>query len=177
MAPQSSASRLVAALAVILAVAAFGCGKSGIGSIGPLLNDRPTIRLTAAPVNEADTAFFAYEIHWSAYDSDGRIDHYEYAIDPRGGESPETTWVRTERSYETIRFGVSPRDSMVPGAARITNPHTFVVRAIDNSGQWSAYESRTFYSFTIAPTVRITSPWRPNEFDFRLLSEIRGALA
>ena len=159
MAPQSSPRRIAAALAALLALAAFGCGKSGIGSIRPLFNERPTIRLTAAPINEADTAFFAYEMHWSAYDADGRIDHYEYAIDPQGGAAPETTWVRTTRTYETIHFRLSPTDTGGVIAGRVGNPHTFVVRAFDNSGEWSAYESRTFFSFTIAPTVRILDPW------------------
>ncbi|MBI5169412.1 MAG: hypothetical protein HZA61_07995 [Candidatus Eisenbacteria bacterium] len=142
-----------------LALVVTGCGGRRAGLLPVFVNERPRVTLTAAPVNEADTSFYAYELHWSGYDPDGRIDHYEYAIDPKGGATPETTWIRTTRNGETIHFRASRVDSL--GSARATEPHTFVIKAADNGGQWSPVVSRSFFAYTIAPTVQLTSPVYP----------------
>ncbi len=142
-----------------MTLAVAGCGNKPLGRLGFIPDERPQVTLTAAPVNEADTSFYSYEMHWSGYDPDGRIDHYEYAIDPKGGAAPETTWIRTTRNGETIHFRASQVDSL--GSARATEPHTFVIKAMDNGGHWSPVVSRSFFAYTIAPTVQLTSPVFP----------------
>lgn len=147
--------------AVVLCAALAGAGCSnGFGPLIPAPNERPRVTLTAAPVNEADTSFYAYELHWSGFDPDGRVDHYEYAVDPKGGATPETTWIRTTRNGETIHFRASQPDSF--GGPHATDPHTFVIKAMDNSNQWSPLVSRSFFAYTIAPTVQLTSPVYPS---------------
>ena len=147
------------AVALCAALAGAGCSM-GVGPLIPAPNERPRVTLTAAPVNEADTSFYAYELHWSGFDPDGRVDHYEYAVDPKGGVVPETTWIRTTRNQETIHFRASQPDSL--GGPHATDPHTFVIKAMDNSNQWSPVVSRAFFAYTIAPTVQMTSPVYPN---------------
>ena len=147
------------AVALCAALAGAGCSM-GVGPLIPAPNERPRVTLTAAPVNEADTSFYAYELHWSGFDPDGRVDHYEYAVDPKGGVVPETTWIRTTRNQETIHFHASQPDSF--GGPHATDPHTFVIKAMDNSNQWSPVVSRAFFAYTIAPTVQMTSPVYPN---------------
>lgn len=143
------------AVVTCAALAGAGC-SNGFGPLIPAPNERPRVTLTAAPVNEADTSFYAYELHWSGFDPDGRVDHYEYAVDPKGGATPETTWIRTTRNGETIHFRASQPDSF--GGPHATDPHTFVIKAMDNSNQWSPLVSRSFFAYTIAPTVQLTSP-------------------
>ena len=90
----------LSAAAVVVAFAAAGCGEKP-GTLRIIPNERPRVTLTSAPVSEADTAYYAYKLGWSAYDPDGRIDYYLYAIDPRGGENPDTTWIRTTKNEKT----------------------------------------------------------------------------
>lgn len=146
-------------VAMCAALAVTGCGTKRASLMPVFVNERPRVTLTAAPVNEADTSFYAYELHWSGFDPDGRVDHYEYAVDPKGGAVPETTWIRTTRNQETIHFRASQPDSF--GGPRATDPHTFVIKAMDNSNQWSPVVSRAFFSYTIAPTVQLASPVYP----------------
>ena len=75
-----------AALAVVLAALGAaglsGCSTKVSGTLIP--NQPPTVELTNAPVS-ADVSnpyFYAYRVNWSGNDPDGRVDHYEYAIDP-----------------------------------------------------------------------------------------------
>ena len=147
----------IAAAAVVVAFAAAGCGdKPGVMRIIP--NERPRVVLTSAPVSEADTAYYAYKIGWSAYDPDGRIDYYLYAIDPRGGAAPETTWIRTTKNEETIFFRASVPDTNSGPSYQSNEPHTFVIKAIDDAGAQSPHVSRSFFAYTVAPVVNIVNP-------------------
>lgn len=144
-----------AALAIVL-IAAFGCGKKA-GIHTPYVNQRPAVSLTAAPVSISDTSFYAYQICWSGYDPDGRVDHYMYAVDP----GAETTWVSTAKNQQTLFFsathgllgGLDPLNSI--------SGHTFVIKAVDNQGLPSELVERYFLSKTVAPIVAISSP-RPS---------------
>ena len=158
----------LATLALALALFAPGCGKQS-GLFFPLLNQRPTVELTAAPVGVADTAWYSYEIRWSGNDRDGRVVRFEYAIDPPAAPQGDTTWIATTKSQEQFHFrSTEPYWDAVHGW-RSNGFHVFAIRAIDNAGAASAVESRAFYSYTIAPFVFITNP-PPNKFISRLVS-------
>ena len=85
-------------LAAALALGAAGCSKVPIVLIP---NQRPNVEFTLAPVSAdpADRAFYAYRVFWSGDDPDGRVDHFEYAIDPG---PRDTTWIQTRRSEEVL---------------------------------------------------------------------------
>lgn len=148
-----------------LGMAASGCGDKPGGLLNT--NQRPTVNLTQAPVRDDSTRYFyAYRIFWSGFDADGRIDHYEYSIDPPNNlqvsAGQETLWVRTTKNEEIVFFKASRPDSIINQARPIsTDFHVFVIRAIDNSGSQTRYSEpkvRAFYSYTVAPEVLILNP-------------------
>ena len=156
---------LFALVAVVLGLAASGCGKGAGGVLN--LNQRPTVDLTQAPVRADSTRYFyAYRLNWSGYDPDGRIDHFEYTIDPPNNAQVaagrETVWVRTAKNEEIVFFKASRPDSIInPARPLSTDFHVFVIRAIDNSASDSRYSEpkvRAFYSYTVAPEVLILNP-------------------
>jgi len=146
------------AAAVLVAVAAFGCSKSGTTRLVP--NSRPTVTLTSAPIDSRDTTFYAYQISWSGYDEDGRVDHYIYAIDPT---PTDTTWTTTTKNNVTQFFTATHAVLGGPITSELhsVDHHTFVIKAVDNQGLASAPIWRTFFSYTVAPSVNITAP-RPS---------------
>ncbi len=152
------ATLVVAGLA--LALFAGGCGKKA-GVLRLIPNERPRVTLTAAPVNEADTAYYAYKISWSGYDPDGRVSYFLYAIDPVGGANPETTWIRTTKNEETIFFRASIPDTNSGPTYQANEPHTFVIKAYDDDDFQSEPQSRSFFAYTMAPIVNIVNP-RPS---------------
>ena len=148
-------------LLLCLGALAAGCSRhSGLHVMTP--NQRPVVEITSTPANSADTAFFAYQVHWSGFDPDGRVDHFTYATDP--GDA-DTTWTETVKGDERFSFRSSP--SVLHGApghaARGAGGHTIVIKAWDDRGLASEPVARTFYSFTVAPTVAITFP-QPSMF-------------
>ncbi|MEQ1834236.1 MAG: hypothetical protein ABL977_14405 [Candidatus Eisenbacteria bacterium] len=152
----SRSRRALSALArvVPLLLAAAGCSKLHPPT---WLNLRPSVEFTQAPVSAdpADRAFYAYKVFWSGNDPDGKVDHFEYCIDPAGAE---TTWVATPKSEETLFFR-SPEPDPITGAVRTAQGfHVLVLRAVDNHGARSAVRSRSFYSWTVAPSVSIVAP-------------------
>ena len=135
-------------------------------------NQRPRVEFTQAPARADSTRYsYAYHLYWSGYDPDGQIDHFEYAIDPPSEAQVvagrETSWVRTLKHDEFMRLASTRPDSVPdPIRPKTTDFHTFVIRAVDNSKGGSRYSepiSRSFYTYTIAPEVQISSP-RPNSF-------------
>src|SRR5262245_26973231 len=74
---------LAAALLAMSALGMTGCASDKIqGVLFP--NQRPTVELTNAPVNDDPTNpyFYAYRVNWAGEDPDGRIDHFKFAVDP-----------------------------------------------------------------------------------------------
>ena len=144
------------ALLLLGAFALSGCSKKTGGLLIP--NLRPSVELTSAPVapDPNNPYFYAYRVNWSGEDPDGRIDHFEYAIDPT---NTDTTWISTKKNEEIIFFRASQPDSI-----RGTNPptasdfHVFVIKAVDDKAAESARKNRAFFSYTIAPTVAILNP-------------------
>lgn len=141
---------------LLVGLALASCGKKPGGVLFP--NQRPTVELTNAPVraDRSNPYFYAYRVNWSGNDPDGRIDHYEYAIDPT---NTDTVWVSTKKNEEIIFFRASQPDPVtgvnLPTASDF---HTFVIKAVDDDQAESPRKDRAFYSFTIAPTVAILNP-------------------
>ncbi|HEY6867049.1 MAG TPA: hypothetical protein VI792_07325 [Candidatus Eisenbacteria bacterium] len=142
---------LLAALALSASLVA-GCNKKI--KLPVVTNQRPEVTLTQAPVSATKPYFYSYEVRWSGFDPDGRIDHYLYAVDPT---LTDTAWVSTSENRHTFQFASGDPDSL----GTIANPggyHTIVLKAIDNDGLASAVVSRSFFSYTVAPEVRLTQP-------------------
>lgn len=150
---------------VLVAVAALaGCGRSN----GGLLVEprRPEVEITFSPI-ERDSVNYSVRINWAGSDSDGQVVGFEYAVDPPASPMPgnDTVWVQTNASEVALLFpSRRPREPLAPPGALVPSSdyHTFVIRAIDNDGLRSEPKSRSFTSFTIAPSTRITLP-RPTE--------------
>jgi len=156
---------------LLLAVVALGCGKKTVNVFG-FTNERPTVDLTAAPISTADTAWYAYKLNWSGNDPDGRVVRFDYAIDPPveiAGTTQDTLWVSTEKNEQQVFFRATHAYFDPKRGWRSNDKHTFVIRAVDNSGAFSAPKFRSFYSYTIAPVVFITNPL-PNKFISRIVT-------
>ena len=145
------------AVAALVTFAALGCSKKG-GIHAMIANERPTVELTAAPVDTRDTSFYSYHLNWSGNDADGRIEYYTYAIDPPTTQNSDTTWFRTTKNEKIQQFTATNPVRGIGGVWRSTTFHVFVIKAYDNTGLASVPKSRAFYSYTIAPTVSITDP-------------------
>lgn len=146
-----------------LSMLVSGCSPGGTEGVLKL-NQRPSVNLTQAPIQADSTRYFyAYRINWSGFDSDGRIDHYEYAIDPPSAPQvalgQDTVWVRTTKNEEIVFFRASRPDSIIaPARPLATDFHIFVLRAVDDAGAYSEPRVRAFFSYTVAPEVLILNP-------------------
>ncbi len=155
---RSAIKALAGGLAVLAAFA--GCGKSG----GDFLveNFRPQVELSAAPA-QRDSVSYSVRLNWFGSDADGVVTQFEYANDPSA--NGDTAWVSTTSSEVTLLYpSRDPLDDPLPPPDRSvasSEYHTFVVRAVDNEGARSAPVSRSFTSFTVAPSTAITTP-QPN---------------
>src|SRR5215831_9515892 len=149
-------ARTLAAARIVLGLALAGCGGKHGGTLLP--NARPAVELTNAPIaaDRSNPYFYAYRINWSGNDPDGRVDHYDYAIDPTAAE---TTWITTTKNEQIVFFRATQPDS-IKGANPPTASdfHTFVIRAVDDRGMMSEPKYRSFFAYTIAPTVAIRNP-------------------
>jgi len=129
-----------------------GCAKT---IHAPLPDQRPTVRLTQGPVGTRTPYFYSYEMRWTGYDPDGRIQYFRYCLDaPSFGD---TAWVTTTDNRHTFAFTSNDPDSLgtpyAPGGY-----HTFVIEAVDNGGLRSEPVYRSFTSYTIAPSVHLVQP-------------------
>jgi len=152
---------------MLAAAGLSSCSTKVSGTLIP--NEPPTVELTNAPSSKDASSpyFYAYRVNWSGYDPDGRIDHYEYAIDPPAVvvrdtskcNHGDTCWITTTKNEEILFFRATQPDS-IKGTKPPTasDAHTFVIRAVDNLGARSPYKYRSFYAYTIAPTVSIDNP-------------------
>ena len=88
---------LAGALVVLGAAGLAGCSQKTTGVLVP--NQRPSVELTNAPVkaDRSNPYFYAYLVNWSGNDPDGRVDHFEYAIDPT---ATDTVWIKTVRNED-----------------------------------------------------------------------------
>src|SRR6516225_1269626 len=129
-----------------------GCNKKL--SLPAVVNQRPEVTLTQAPVATSRPYFYSYEVRWTGFDPDGRVDHYLLALDP---VPDDTAWTTTTDNRRTFLFASGDPESLGTAA----NPggyHTLVLKAVDNQGLASAPAVRSFFSYTVAPEVKITQP-------------------
>src|SRR5437667_3922056 len=146
------------AAATLGAFVASGCSKQLQHMMLP--NQRPTVRLTAAPIDTTGRYFYSYILDWVGFDPDGRVDHYLYAVDPPDSAGRDTAWVVTRSNEERLQFRSSRPDPLDPDF-KSRNFHIFVIKAVDDRGEAGPPAARAFFSFTQAPTVQITGP-RPS---------------
>jgi hypothetical protein len=163
---------LVAACSLAAATLGLtGCASNKlVGNLVP--NLRPSVELTNAPstADRSNPYFYAYKINWSGNDPDGRVTHYLITarrlpdgrligVDPPSAAGADTTWLETEKNEETVFFQAAAPDT-IRGNQQPTasDPHTFVIKAVDDDGAVSEPRWRSFYSFTIAPSVAIRNP-------------------
>ena len=151
----------------LIVLAAVGLSLAACETI-VVPNRPPTVTLTSGPIDTVSAPqSWLVDIAWVGTDPDGRIDHYEYAIDPPPIRRvtfahAETAWVRTQETHVVARFRASHADSLGPGATA-SEFHVFVLRAVDNHGRTSPNVVRAFYAWTVAPDVQFTDP-APNRF-------------
>lgn len=149
---------------LVLGALLTGCASKDISGV-LIANKRPSVELTNAPVapDRSSPYFYAYRVNWSGEDPDGRVDHFEYAVDPpnpsEAAAGAETLWVQTPRNEETVFFRATVPDSIRGNEPPTASDfHIFVIRAVDDEGFYSLVKDRAFFSYTIAPSVAIRNP-------------------
>lgn len=143
----------------LTAAFSLGCGKKP-GPITSIENIPPTVRLTQAPFDDGSAYFYAYRLNWYGNDVDGRVVSYVYAIDPPTMPGVPIEWTATDRNEQIIFFEATTPDSSAP-LSRAIDFHTFAIAAVDDDSDTSEVVTRSFFSFTVAPTVSILTP-RPS---------------
>ena len=136
------AALVAGALVLLGGFTLTGCSKDKLKT-QRLPNQPPTVELTNAPVSpdRSNPYFYAYPVNWSGNDPDGRIDHYEYAIDPT---PTNTVWIKTTKNQETIFFRASQPDPVRGNTpATASDFHIFAIKAIDNDRAESVVKALT----------------------------------
>ncbi len=153
---RTAGTLLVIALGA-LAFSVWGCSKKAAGILLP--NQPPTVRLTNAPYSEVTRYYYSITLNWIGFDPDGRIERYLYAIDPPREAGADTAWQITDKSQLTFSFPSTRPDSLSPPTEpRGQDFHVFVLKAEDNRHATSPPATRSFFSYTVAPTVQIFDP-------------------
>ncbi len=158
-------------LAVLTCAVANGCGARGPAS-ALVPNLLPTVELTGAPQADS-TTYFTVQFHWAAFDPDGQVVGFVYAVDPP--VAGDTAWTATVAHDLTLRLPAEtpPNPLNPPGQYVIgTNAHTFVLRAIDNEGGESPTVSRSFTARTVAPETAIREPVPNRQIPVNTLNQL-----
>jgi hypothetical protein len=153
LAHRTAWSGLVLVALVVLA----GCGTGGTGG-SRIGNVRPQIEISSGPL-EGSEEIYSVRMNWFAYDRDGQVTRYIYAVDPP--VQGDTAWTETRASEVTIFYRSPNPTSPLPALGSVViarGYHTFVIKAIDNEGLGSPPVSRSFTSRTVAPSTAITTP-------------------
>ncbi|MGH7726390.1 MAG: hypothetical protein ACREOU_13265, partial [Candidatus Eiseniibacteriota bacterium] len=152
---------LLLPLLLLPAIVGAGCEHAPGGVALP--NQRPQVRLTAAPRPSSETTY-TVRLQWSAFDPDGQVQRFEYALDPPA--AGDTSWTATRaHEVELSLPSTTPTDPLPPPNQRVRSRdlHTVALRAIDERGGVSAVVQRSFTSTTVAPESRIESPIPTNQ--------------
>ena len=142
-------------LLIVLALLS-GCSKHTASLLLP--NEPPRVTLTAAP-SPGDETKYVVKLDWSAYDADGSVVRFDWALDPPA--AGDTTWNATAAHSLTLTVSATrPPDPLArPGSPVVERaPHTFALVAVDDRGGRSPVVSRSFTARTVAPETVITSP-------------------
>ena len=150
------APALLLGLALAVALGSVSCSHSLKSQILP--NQRPSVRLTFAPVDTLHEEFYVYKMNWIGYDPDGRVVRYQYVVDPPSLAGVDTPWVATTKNEQIITFSATKPESIRASQPRSRGFHVFVIRSVDNQGLYSEPVARAFYSFGVAPVVKIDAP-------------------
>src|SRR5438477_10474369 len=67
-----------------------------------LPNQIPTVAITSAPSPGTVLGNYSYDIRWAGRDSDGRIDHFLYAVDPLSRAGSDTAWTATQLNRRVL---------------------------------------------------------------------------
>jgi hypothetical protein len=152
-------------MAGLIAAAALlaGCSKSLKNNFLPDIP--PTVTLTSAPYDTTGRYFYAYKLNWLGNDPDGRVVSFVYAIDPHydgvlNAWVPKDGWTTTTKNEQIIFFRASLPDSTNP-LLLSSDFHVFAIRAVDDRAETSDVVTRSFFSYTVAPSVHILQP-RPS---------------
>lgn len=157
--------------ALLVVAAANGCGARGPAS-ALVPNLLPTVELTAAPQADS-TTYFSVLLRWSAFDPDGQVVGFRYAVDPP--VEGDTAWIATTAHEVALRLPAeSPPNPLTPPGQYVitTNAHTFVLHAIDNQGGESPTATRSFTARTVAPETAIITPVPNREVPINTLNQV-----
>src|SRR5882762_6680504 len=130
---------------VVVFVFAASCSK---GPTPPARPDKldPETELTFAPI-EFDTTAFRVHFFWNAYDNDGEVMRFHFAVDADTA-LPINQWRTTIAKDTTLLFLVDPVKEL--------KVHVFRVSAEDNDGRWDKTPaSRAFSAKTVPPTSKV----------------------
>ena len=142
-----------------LLLALGSCARSPVSALLP--NQLPAVKLTAAPRPGSETLFQVH-LSWSAFDPDGQVERFIYAVDPP--VAGDTTWSATiGHDLDLTLAATIPEDPLAPPGQRVLSRdmHTFAIRAIDNDDGRSPVVTRSFTARTVAPETFINVP-QPN---------------
>ena len=154
---QSVKSLLRIGLVLVALVLGLGCSKDK--NPMQIENRRPEVRLTSAPIDTSSLYYYSYTVNWVGFDPDGRVDHYLFTIDPHLlAPGQDTVWERTEDNERRLFFKSTERIEETGGRFIGRDFHVFLIKAVDNVGSAGPYSARAFYSYTVAPQVRILNP-------------------
>jgi len=96
-------------LGLVLACLAAGCGTD------ERPNQPPTARLTSAPPDGSE-ASFRIDLSWTGSDPDGRVDRFEYAVDPPAAFTED----EIAHGGPDVMSEVVPGENGAPAVTRIT---------------------------------------------------------
>lgn len=122
-----------------------GCSRKDSGHKAD--NIRPSVKVSGGPP-QGGTSTYSVPIYWFAWDDDGVVDHFLYAIDDT------TVWTETTYFQGSFLFSA---DSVRSGD-EFGQWHTFWIKAVDNEGAESYPDYLAFDARTIAPKTTIISP-------------------
>ncbi|MDO9170399.1 MAG: hypothetical protein Q7W29_01030 [bacterium] len=170
---------LALAMAPVLLLAVVnGCGpESDLGGVA-LVNALPDTRITGTPPYLRDTEYTVH-FYWTGSDPDGRVRGYQWkmtangddgisirdtlTVDPATGDTINP-WRFTTASDSTFvvtadRQGFEDDAILPEHMQRFYQPHTLIVRAIDDHGGVDPSPALvSFTSTTLSPSIRVVSP-------------------
>lgn len=127
---------------VVVFIFAASCSKGPTPPKRPEQLD-PQTELTFAPI-EFDTTAFRVHFFWNAYDDDGEVIRFHFAVDADTA-APINEWRTTTAKDTTLLFLVDPVKEL--------KVHVFKVSAEDNDHRWDKTPASRAFSAKTAPPV------------------------